>query len=99
MVVDCVKYFSDDNASVYCVWFVDNKKEQSDFPPDALERFGRRCDEDDSARGDHRAAIIRRADIDGQHGRNVPRIVTTCRAKRAIQNGSPRPQSMARMPP
>jgi uncharacterized protein YodC (DUF2158 family) len=26
MVVDRVKYFSDDSASVYCVWFENNKK-------------------------------------------------------------------------
>ena len=39
MVVDRVKYFSDDSASVYCVWFVDSNKEECDFPPDALERL------------------------------------------------------------
>ena len=36
MVVDRVKYFSDDSASVYCVWFVGSEKQECDFPPDAL---------------------------------------------------------------
>ena len=31
MVVDRVKYFSDDSASVYCVWFVDSNKEEMRF--------------------------------------------------------------------
>ena len=38
MVVDRVKYFSDDSASVYCTWFDGSRKEESDFPPAALER-------------------------------------------------------------
>ena len=37
MVVDRVKYFSDDSASVYCVWFENNKKLEYDFPPSGLE--------------------------------------------------------------
>jgi uncharacterized protein YodC (DUF2158 family) len=37
MVVDGVIYFSDDSASVHCVWFVVSKKEECSFTPHALE--------------------------------------------------------------
>ena len=51
-----------------------------------------RGDEDESARGDGRAAIVWRADIDRKHGRNAPWAVAARRAERAIPNGSPRAQ-------
>ena len=40
MVVDRVIYYSDDSTSVCCVWFDNDKKQESSFPPGGLEECG-----------------------------------------------------------
>ena len=40
MVVDRVKYCSDDSASVYCVWFVGSEKRNAIFLPTPSDAYG-----------------------------------------------------------
>jgi uncharacterized protein YodC (DUF2158 family) len=41
MVVDRMIHYSDNSTSVYCVWFENDRKQESSFPPSGLEEYGR----------------------------------------------------------